>query len=184
MMIDSKDLLELLMGLLAESLDKPLVYGHGIITEQQIAFDKEILEKNKSMIASFLKELGVDQYSSISLERLTKLKNGDAWNELQTKEEFETLEYLLACCDACGFITNNILTIQRNEYELGDVSSILTSDFGERMNSGINDEWLHMLREHVVSWMHFPVNYDKITQFSCVDDTNSPHYLAKKREEI
>lgn len=183
-MIDSKDLLELLMGLLAESLDKPLVYGHGIITEQQIAFDKEILEKNKSMIASFLKELGVDQYSSISLERLTKLKNGDAWNELQTKEEFETLEYLLACCDACGFITNNILTIQRNEYELGEVSSILTSDFGERMNSGINEEWLQILRECVISRMYFPVNNDKITQYSCDDNAFLPHSLAKKREEI
>ncbi|MDE6142317.1 MAG: hypothetical protein K2G03_06905 [Bacilli bacterium] len=161
-MINSKYLLEFLTGLLAEDFDKLFILGYGIITEQQVAFDEEVLEKNKAKVARILKELGINELPSITLERLTKLKDGEKWNELQNKEEFEALDLLLACSDACGFIVNNILTVQRNEFELGNVSSILTSDFGERLRNGINDEWLRMVREEVIGKMSFSTNVDKI----------------------
>lgn len=182
MMLKKEELLELLTGLLADDFEHPFVYGHGIITEQQIAFDKELLEKNKNIVANFLKELGIDELPCITLERLTKLKNGDTWNELQTKEDFETLEFLLASCDACGFIINNILTMQRNELELGNVASILTSDFGERLNNGITDEWLCLLREKVIGRMHFSTNMDKIAVSARKALNDRP--LAKKIPQL
>lgn len=183
-MINSKELLELLSGLLAEGFDKPFLYGYGIITEQQTAFDEDKLEKYKSTIANILKEIGVDELSSITLERLTKLKNGETWNELQSREEFEALEFLLSSSSACGFINNNILTVQRNEFELGEVSSILTSDFGERWNSGITDEWLCKLREEVVMRMQFPVNAERINEYANSGDFLAERLLAKRITEI
>ncbi len=178
-MFDLKDLLEMLESVLSEELNKPFVFGHGIITEQQIAFDEDALENNKERIATLLKYLGIAELSSMTLERLTKLKNGDTWNELQNKEEFEALEYLLACSDACGFIVNNILAIQKNCFELGSISSILTSDFGERVNNGINEEWLKTLREEVIGKMHFSVNADKINEYATLADISTNKCLAK-----
>ena len=182
-MINSKELWELLFDLLAGDFKKPFVYGHGIITEQQTAFDKEVLERNKSYIANVLKEIGVDELSYITLERLTKLKDGETWNELQTREEFEILELLLACADACGFIDNGILAMQRNEFELGSVSSILTSDFGERWNNGITDEWLCRIREEVMMNMRFKTNAAKINEYANSSDALADRPLAKRREE-
>ncbi|MCX4365164.1 MAG: hypothetical protein OSJ70_05265 [Bacilli bacterium] len=182
-MFDLKDLLEVLESILSEDLSKPFVFGHGIITEQQIAFDKEALENNKARIASLLKYLGIAGLSSVTLERLTKLKNGDTWNELQTKEEFEALEYLLACSDACGFIVNNILTSQKNCFELGSISSILTSDFGERFYNGITGEWLKTLREEVIGKMHFSVNGEKINEYATLENSSANKSLAKTIEQ-
>lgn len=183
-MINSKELRELLFELLTGDFEHPFVYGHGIITEQQTAFDKELLEKNKSYIANVLKEIGVDELSYITLERLTKLKNGETWNELQTKEEFETLELLLSCADACGFIDNGILAMQRNEFELGEVSSILTSDFGERWNNGITDEWLSQIREEIVMKMRFKTNAERISEYANVGDNLMNRPLAKRIVEL
>ena len=183
-MIDSKELKELLFELLAGDFEHPFVYGHGIITEQQTAFDKEVLEKNKAYIANVLKEIGVEELSYITLERLTKLKDGETWNELQTKEEFETLELLLSCSDACGFIDNGILAMQRNEFELGSVSSILTSDFGERWNNGITDEWLCRIREEIITKMRFKTNAERINEYDNSGDALADRPLAKRIVEL
>lgn len=182
-MLKKEELLELLIGLLVEDFDHSFVYGHGIITEQQVAFDQELLEKNKHIIANFLRELGIDELSSITLERLTKLKNGETWNVLQTKEDFETLEYLLACSDACGFINNGISTINKNIFELGDISVILTSDFGDRLNQ-IDNQWLQVMREGIIKRMHFPTRIDKIKEYASSGDNLANKSLAKINENI
>lgn len=178
-MIDTKELLEMLLSLLAENCEKSFVFGHGIITEQQVAFDKETLEKNKSTIANILKELGIDELTIVSLERLTKTKDGETWNELQTKEEFEALEYLLACSDACGFINNNFFTINKNIFELGDISLILTSDFGERLNK-IDNQWLQIMRENIIKRMYFPICVDIIKEYASLGENLSNKSLTRK----
>ena len=165
-MINLKELLEMLFSLLAKNETVPFVFGHGIITEQQIAFDENLLENSKSKIANILKDLGIDEFPCISLEMLTTLKSGETWNELQSKEDFEALELLLACSDACGFIINDTLTAQRNNFEIGDLSSLLTSQFGTRLTEGFNDDWLRMIREIVIKEMHFWTDIDKINEYT------------------
>lgn len=174
-MINSKELLKMLEGLLAKKEEDPFswIFGHGIITEQQIDFDKELLEKSKSKIANILKELGIDENSCTSLENLTKLKNGETWNELQTKEDFEALELLLACSDACGFILNDSITSQSNNLRIGDASSLLTSQFGRRSIDGINDEWLHTIRDEISKKMYFPTDINRINKYANSLETSS-----------
>lgn len=180
-MINSKELLEMLKDLLPKNAEDPFswVFGHGIITEQQIAFDKELLEKSKSKIANILKELGLDEVSYTSLENLTKLKNSETWNELQTKEDFEALEFLLACSDACGFIINDTITTASNNFRIGDASSLLTSQFGRRLTNGINDEWLRTIREEIIKEMYFPTNINKINESANSWETSSVRQLSK-----
>lgn len=180
-MINSKELLEVLESLLARNEKNPFswIFGHGIITEQQTVFDNELLEKNKSKIANILKELDLTNDSYISLDNLTKLKNGVTWNKFQTKEDFLALELLLACSDACGFIINDFITIQSNNLRIGDFSSLLTSQFGRRIIDGINDEWLHTVREKIIKNMYFTVDINKINKVADSSKDSSAHQLLK-----
>lgn len=122
----------------------------------------------------------MDALPLISLATLTTMKDGSTWNQLQSLEDFKTLDLLLACSDACGFIHNDAGTIQRNINEIGDMTSILISRYG-RSFIGNDDEWLKAIRESVINRMYFLTEPDVIRQFASgnQEDTNTPHVLMK-----
>lgn len=100
----------------------------------------------------------------ISLASLTTLKSGRLWNRLQSLEDFQALDYLLACSDACGFIHNDVDTIKRNITEIGD-DLVLISRFGRSMVDDDN-KWLQLIREKVVYNMYFLTDPESIKVFA------------------
>lgn len=164
-MLNSKDMKNSIIQLFAESQNDPYVVGNGILTSMRIGFDVKKLEKKKQEIAAILQELGIDEHPMISLSSLTTLKNGEVWNQLQSLEDFQALELLLACTDACGFVHNDSATIQRNINEIGDKNSILISASGRSM-IGDDDKWLQSIREVVISKMYFLTDPESIKAFA------------------
>ena len=164
-MLNSKEIKNDIMQLFVESQNDPYVIGNGILTSMKIGFDERKLNEKKREIATILKELGIDEHSMISLSRLTVLKNGEVWNKLQSLEDFQALELLLACSDACGFVQNDPATIQRNIAEIGDINSILISNIGRSL-VGNDDEWLKAIRETIIKKMYFLTNPDSIKSFA------------------
>ena len=164
-MLNSKDIKSKIMQLFAESQDVPYVVGNGILTSMVVGFDERKLRESKQEIATILQELGIDERLMISLSSLTTLKNGEVWNQLQSLEDFQALELLLACSDACGFIHNDVATIQRNINEIGDINSILISKYGRAM-FGDDDIWLQLIREIVVDKMYFFTGFESIKAFA------------------
>ncbi len=160
-MLSTKELKTYLCSLFAEKEDTPYVAGNGILTSVRIGFDAEKIEKNKRTIAKMLEEIGIAEKPMISLESLTKLKNGEAWNELQTMEDFQALELLLASSNACGFILNDETIKQLNINEMGELNSILISSFGPSL-VGDQDKWLRLIRETIINHMYFLTDIEKI----------------------
>lgn len=138
------------------------------------------MKKKIGEIACILQELGIDEKPMISLSRLTTLKNGELWNELLCLEDFQALELLLACSDACGFIQNDLATIQRNISEIGDINSILISKIGRSL-VGNDDEWLKLIKETVINKMYFLINPDRIKSFATDNQelTDTPAHIHK-----
>lgn len=164
-MLNSNEIKNDIIQLFVGSQNDPYVIGNGILTSMKIGFDESKLNEKKGDIASILQELGIDEYSLISLSRLTVLKSGEVWNKLQSLEDFQALELLLACSDACGFIQNDPPTIQRNIAEIGDINSILISNKGRSLVDN-DDEWLKLIREIVIEKMYFITNPDSIKSFA------------------
>lgn len=160
-MLNTKDMKNNIIKLFAESQNEPYVIGHGILTSIKIGFDERKLEANKQAIATILQELGIDEQPMINLSSLTTLKNGEVWNQLSSLEDFQALELLLACSDACGFVHNDTDTIQRNINEMGDMNSILISKYGRSM-IGDDNKWLKSIREIVIGTMYFLTDPESI----------------------
>ena len=163
-MINSKELNKNIRDLFAETEEEEFVAGNGIQTNVRIGFNLAKLNEKKQEIAILLRELGVDEHVLIRLSSLTKYKNGETWNNLQSIEDYQTLELLLACADACGFIHNDFATIQRNIAEIGEFNSIVISKFGRIL---MNDEdWLKAIRESIVNNMYFLTDPEKIRAYA------------------
>lgn len=179
-MLNSKEIINNIMQLFIESQNKPYVIGNGILTSTKIGFDERKLNEKKREIATILQELGIDEHSMINLLRLTVLKSGEVWNKLQSLEDFQALDLLLACSDACGFVQNDPATIQRNIAEIGDINSILISKIG-RSIVGNDDEWLKLIREIIIKKMYFLTNPDSIKSFAANSQelTNTPVHNHK-----
>ena len=164
-MLNSKEIKNDIIQLFVENQNDPYVIGNGILTSMKIGFDERKLNEKKGEIATILQELGIDEHPMISLFKLTVLKNGEVWNKLQSLEDFQALELLLACSDACGFVQNDPATIQRNIIEIGDINSILISNIGRSL-VGNDDEWLELIREIIIKKMYFLTNPDSIKSFA------------------
>lgn len=164
-MLTTKEVKDYFMQLIVESQNDPYVIGNGILTNVKIGFDEKKLEGSKQAIATMLQELGVDEHVMIKLSSLTTLKNGDVWNQLKSLEDFQALEFILACSDACGFIHNDVGTIQRNINEIGDLNSILISAYGRPM-IGDDEKWLEAIREIVIDKMYFITNPESIKLYA------------------
>lgn len=160
-MINPKEIENNIIGLFAESKDEPYVVGNGILTHIKIAFSKKKIEENKKDIAVILQEIGIDEHPLINLSSLTKYKDGSFWNQLQTIEDFKALELLLACSDACGFIYNDLDTIERNINSIGDFGSLLISQIGISIYED-KDEWLKLIKERVIEKMFFLTDSENI----------------------
>lgn len=163
--LNSKDMKDNITDLFAGSPDDFFVVGHGILTGMNIAFDHRKLSGAKPDIATILTQLGIDQSPMISLSKLTTSRDGTVWNRLQSIEDFQALELLLACSDACGFIHNDSDTIGRNIREIGDSDSILISQLARSLISN-DDRWLHLIRKTVVNKMYFFTDQDSIRTFA------------------
>ncbi len=177
-MINSKDIKNGIMQLLAVDENTPYVIGNGIIIGTKIAFDVKKLDEKKQKLATILHELGIDENNMIKLSRLTVLKNGEAWNNLQSLEDFQALELLLACSDACGFINNDLITRQLNINEIGTENLILVTEYS-RAFIGDDDKWLQSIREKIVDKMDFFIDSDKIRTF-----TGQENLLGVSRQRI
>ena len=164
-MLNSKEIKNDIIQLFVENQNDPYVIGNGILTSMKIGFDERKLNEKKGEIATILQELGIDEHPMISLFKLTVLKNGEVWNKLQSLEDFQALELLLACSDACGFVQNDPATIQRNIAEIGDINSILISNIGRSL-VGNDDEWLKLIREIIIKKMYFLTDPDSIKSFA------------------
>lgn len=175
-MLNSKELKERIVQLLAEDKLTPYVIGNGIISNMKIGFNEEKLKNEKQKIAEILKSLGVNEHPLIKLSDLTKLKNGDTWNNLQTIEDFQALELLLACSHACGFINNDDTIIRKNIMNLGDIGSISISPFRKAFIKN-DDEWLRLIREDVIDGMFFFTNPEYINHV--INDIKRPPILHK-----
>lgn len=171
-MLNSKELKENLINLFVENPDNNYVVGHGILTCMKIGFDENKLGAKKHEIASILQELGIDEAPLISLSCLMTLKSGAAWNQLQSLEDFQALELLLACSDACGFIHNDDDTIQRNIVEIGDLNSLLISSSARFMVNSIED-WLRLIRKKVIDKMYFITDSESIKKYANGDQKSS-----------
>lgn len=179
-MLSTKDMKNSIMQLFAESQNDPYVVGNGILIGMRVVFDEKKLEESKQTIATILQELGIDEHPMISLSTLTTLKNGEVWNQLQCLEDFQTLELLLACSDACGFIHNDAGTIQRNINEIGDINSLLISTYGRSM-IGDDKKWLQSIREAVIGKMYFLTDSEsiKLSANGNQELTEAPSHLHK-----
>ena len=146
-MVEIKKLYKLLSNCMADDLkDKNnLLVGNGIITGRSIGFNKRKVEETKPIIASLLNEIGIVEKPLISLELLTKNKNGETWNNLLNIDDFKTLDLLLAYSDAAGFILNNTYVQQLNVNQIGELSSTVIS-FDGRQLVGDDAKWLEMIR--------------------------------------
>ena len=159
-MLSTKDLKKTLKSLLPDNYDTPYVCGNGFYNGMRFGFDVEKLEEKKGEIASYLMEIGVDELPLISLASLTKLKDGSTWNNLNTFEDFQALELLVAVSDASGFIINSDVIRQMNINEVSDDSILLTS-FG-KLGYKTDEEWLNEIKKCIVDHMFFFTDSDAI----------------------
>jgi len=164
-MYNSEDIKRKILGYLAEDSKMPYVVGNGIITNISIGFDLAKINSAKKEIAKILVDLGIDEKPLISLHSLTTLKDGTVWNSLNNITDFQALELLLACSEACGFLNNNWYTKHMNINSIGEIHSVLISGSGRSL-VGDDNEWLHLIRENVVNKMYFLTDTDCIKAYA------------------
>lgn len=154
-MLSPKDMKNTIELLFAENQSTPHVVGNGILQTMRIVFDEKKLDRVKPEIAILLQDLGVDEHPLISLIGLTTFKSGEVWNQLQSLEDFQALELLLACSDACGFISNDFNVKLMNINNLGDDAALIAPGFYYSFADSegrINyDKWLKEIRERVAT---------------------------------
>lgn len=169
-MLNSKDMRNNIQQLFAQDQSTPQVVGNGILQTMRVAFDEKKLDRIKPEIAVLLQDLGVDEHALIDLLSLTTFKNGETWNQLQSLEDFQALELLLACSDACGFISNDFNVKIRNINNLGNDASLIATDFYYAFADSkgcINyDEWLKEIRERVATNIFFIPSPDSIKAYA------------------
>ena len=153
-MLNSKKLKEDIIDLFAESQDVKYVTGNGIITGMSLGFDIQKLIKRKKDIARVLQLLGVDEKPLVSLGSLTTEKDGTVWNKLETLEDFQALDLLVAVSNASGFLANDEIVQQLNINTIGEINSILISRSGRELIND-DDKWLKLIRTVVVDKMFF-----------------------------
>ncbi len=167
-MLNTKEMRATLGDLMAKTTKEPYVAGLGVRTGGLVAFDEAKLEAYKETFANKLCEMGIDEYPLVALSSFTKLKNGKVWNQLQTMEDFEVLDLMVACAAACGFIINDSNVLQMNINEIGAITSILISKYGR---VGTDDAtWLQYFRNLVLKKMYFLTQVECIKNFATTDD--------------
>ncbi len=171
-MLSTKDMKKTLVGLLPSSEGVPFVIGNGLFDRMELGFDEKKLEEKKGEIASYLMEIGADELPLVSLASLTKLKDGSTWNNLNTLEDFQALELLVAVSDASGFIINNDVIRQMNINEVGNDSILLTL-FG-KMGFETDEEWVAAVKESIVDHMFFFTDSDAIRLNAPEDPAKGP----------
>ena len=95
-----------------------------------------------------LNELDIENKPIVSLKTLTRLKNGEVWNSLQSMDDFHALNLLVACADACQFLENSIEVQQLNIGQLGYNADLITTSGRQAINN--EEEWLKLMRERVL----------------------------------
>lgn len=175
-MVNSRDLKNKIRSLLVEG-DSFFTPGNGIIDNEVFRFDRDKLEENKKAIANILLEVGADMFPMITLETLTTTLDDQIWNELETLEDFEALDLLLACSDACGFIINNSFTKQSNTTHLGGYAVILTEEGKKTIN--IN-EWLKLMRDIALRKMYYLTDQELINK-ALSDNIDKP--IQKQKDD-
>ena len=176
-MIAKDKLHELLSKCMLDDLsDKNnILVGSGITTGYKIAFNKRKVEETKPIIAKILDEIGIVNMPLISLELLTKDKNGEKWNNLENIDDFKTLDLLLAFSDAASFILNNVLVQQMNVNQIGEISSIAIS-YNGRNEIGDDTKWLKLIRSFTDK-MFFITNPDELHKYlddEIIDENITP----------
>lgn len=174
-MLNSKNVKEKILSLIINDNDTPFIVGHGILNHQIFYFDKEKLEASKKDIVMLLDELGIVGHSLINLTALTTTKDDQVWNSLEAFEDFEALNLLLACFDACEFVINNSFTIQSNLNQLGIENSTLLNTTS-RILLG-NDRWLEEIRNIVMNKMCFLVEEENINSILSNNKNTGIQYI-------
>ncbi len=168
-MLNTKEIRFTLGEIMAKNIEVPYVAGLGVRTGGKIAFYEAMLDSYKETLANQLCEMGIGEQPLVSLSSFTRLKNGEVWNNLQTIEDFEALDLMVACADACGFIINNVNVLQMNIAEIGDINSLLISKYGR---IGMDDAtWLKKFKELVLNKMYFLTQAECIKNFASSDDS-------------
>lgn len=147
-MLKTNEIKEKLSNLMVEDLSIPYLIGNGINLGESIGFDIEKLERNKREIALILNELDIENKPIVSLKTLTRLKNGEVWNSLQSMDDFHALNLLVACADACQFLENGQEIQQLNIGQLGYNADLITTSGRQAINN--EEEWLKLMRERVL----------------------------------
>ena len=164
-MLNNKEIIALTKSLLVNDPNaESYVVGRGITTNQVFGFSPEKIEDAKETIAKCLIEIGLNEKEFIILKDLMRLKEGGFWNYLTCFEDYQALDNLLAVANACGFINNSKGTEMSHVFMLGDINSILISQF-RRVFVPNDEDWLKGLRETVIERMYFTVNIDKINEY-------------------
>jgi hypothetical protein len=156
-MLDIKYINSLIYSVLGVKGNNPSIKGKGIILDTTYFFDQEKLNQQMLDIAHLFQELGVGEQPLVRLSSLTKLKNGTTWNNLLTMDDFNTLNILLACGNACDFIINDDDVRKQNKDLIGNlVSHIISTEYIEL---GLNQSiWLRIFKDSLANKMIFPVN--------------------------
>lgn len=162
-MLNSKDVKLNIMELLTTDESKRTVGSR--VNGQTMSFDSTKLAERRQEIATILTELGIHEQPKISLKSLAAKMSGEVWNELQTAEDIEALDLLLACSDACGFINNGATTVSDNINGLGALNATLLSPSG-RAIVGNDTIWARLVRERIADNVSFYPAQDKILEYA------------------
>ena len=174
-MLKTTEIKEKLSDLMIDDLNTPYLVGNSIILCEAIWFDEEKLERNKKDIALILNELDIERKPLVSLKTLTRLKNGEEWNSLQSMDDFHALNLLVACADACQFLENSMEVQQLNAGQLGGNAEIITTVVRQTINN--DEEWLKLIRERVLNKV-FYLAYDENVK-STISTSHGQNSLKK-----
>ena len=172
-MLKVNELQEKIASLLANEESKTVVSGNGITAAKRYTFNQSSIDQSKRDIAAILKELGIDEVETVSVEDFTTLKDGSEYIGLRTMGEYDTLELLIACADACGFIRNNAENMRKSNAELGRINTVLLSDIGRKM-VGNDSMWLNNIKNNVIGHIRYATNQRLIN--SCVPTEMSKQF--------
>ncbi len=170
-MLNSKDVKLNIMGLLATDESRRTLGNR--LNGETISFDSTKLAERRQEIATILAELGVHKQPMVSLKSLASKLSGEVWNELQTVEDIEAIDLLLACSDACGFINNGATTISNNINEIGALNATLISRAG-RTIIGDDARWASIIRERIAGNVSFSTDQDEILEYAMADMAVAP----------
>ena len=167
-MINIKDLKDKLEKCITKNNNIQTIEGNSIIFGVKIGFDAEKLENIESDIAQVLYNAGANEVEEISLDNISKNKNGESWNIIQNLEDIETLNLLVASADALELINNNDLTQKENAKKIGEYYQIVLSSVGRQVVN--NDrKWVGFIRDYISKSVSYPTNPELIESFAKKD---------------